>query len=142
MQASRRSFIKQAGATLAVGCLCACEGRPQSSPKISKVSLGPVLNFSAHKQVLPLERLMILKDEGGYAALHLVCTHQQCALNQAGTGFSCPCHGAQFSEQGKVLQGPANRDLPWLRMSLDSENNLLVHYGDFVSENWRLLALK
>ncbi len=41
------------------------------------------------------------------------CPHLGCALkwNPAEHSWDCPCHGSRFSENGKVLDGPANGDL-------------------------------
>ncbi|MBE9114695.1 FAD-dependent oxidoreductase [Lusitaniella coriacea LEGE 07157] len=46
-------------------------------------------------------------------ALSLSCTHQGCTVQkQADGGFLCPCHGARYDAQGRVVQGPAQEDLP------------------------------
>ncbi|MGN0537209.1 MAG: FAD-dependent oxidoreductase [Acutalibacteraceae bacterium] len=41
------------------------------------------------------------------------CPHLGCALkwNHAERSWDCPCHGSRFSENGKVLENPANGDL-------------------------------
>ena len=41
------------------------------------------------------------------------CPHLGCALkwNRAERSWDCPCHGSRFSENGKVLDNPANGDL-------------------------------
>ncbi|MEF2797476.1 MAG: FAD-dependent oxidoreductase [Ruminococcus sp.] len=41
------------------------------------------------------------------------CPHLGCALkwNSAEHSWDCPCHGSRFSENGKVLENPANGDL-------------------------------
>lgn len=41
------------------------------------------------------------------------CTHLGCALryNSAENSWDCPCHGSRFTEDGEVLNGPANRCL-------------------------------
>ncbi|MBR4072362.1 MAG: FAD-dependent oxidoreductase [Clostridia bacterium] len=41
------------------------------------------------------------------------CPHLGCALkwNKAEHSWDCPCHGSRFSEDGKLLNNPANGDL-------------------------------
>jgi isorenieratene synthase len=46
-------------------------------------------------------------------AISLTCTHQGCTVQpQADGKFHCPCHGAIFDSDGKVIKGPAEQDLP------------------------------
>lgn len=42
------------------------------------------------------------------------CPHLGCALkwNPAERSWDCPCHGSRFAEDGKLLDNPANGDLP------------------------------
>ncbi len=41
------------------------------------------------------------------------CPHMGCALkwNSAERSWDCPCHGSRFSEKGRILDNPSERDL-------------------------------
>ena len=61
-----------------------------------------------------LTKQAVYRDGGG--ALHCfsaVCPHLGCIVhwNASEHTFDCPCHGSRFSAMGKVINGPANRDL-------------------------------
>lgn len=49
-----------------------------------------------------------------YAAFSSTCTHAGCqvSLPNASGVIVCPCHGSKFDSSGKLLRGPARRDLP------------------------------
>lgn len=60
------------------------------------------------------QKMALYKDElGELHAVNPVCTHMKCdvAWNIAEQSWDCPCHGSRFSIDGKVLTGPADRDL-------------------------------
>lgn len=52
-------------------------------------------------------------DRGTCHALSAVCTHMGgiVAWNAAEKSWDCPCHGSRFDVRGRVLNGPACRDL-------------------------------
>ena len=61
-----------------------------------------------------LDKVAVYRDEQG--ALHersAVCPHLGCIVhwNRAEKTWDCPCHGSRFDAYGKVINGPANRDL-------------------------------
>lgn len=63
--------------------------------------------------------IALSKDDRG--DLHVVdptCTHMHCSVvwNNSERSWECPCHGARYSPDGKVLTGPANKDLEIIRL--------------------------
>jgi glycine/D-amino acid oxidase-like deaminating enzyme/nitrite reductase/ring-hydroxylating ferredoxin subunit len=68
---------------------------------------GKVVNYKD-------EKIAVYKDEEGILhAISPICTHLKCEVkwNGAESSWDCPCHGARYSIDGKVLTGPADRDL-------------------------------
>ena len=61
-------------------------------------------------------------DKVNYTASLLKCTHNGCELNVGGGIYTCPCHGSEFSTTGKVLEGPADRNLKTYKTETDHEN--------------------
>jgi ubiquinol-cytochrome c reductase iron-sulfur subunit len=92
---------------------------------------------------LPPEDLDLPPERAGWAphgvlAFSKVCTHAGCAINlyryplyaptSPGPAFVCPCHYSTFdpTRGGKVIFGPAGRDLPQLPLELDSAGKLVA----------------
>lgn len=93
----------------------------------------PSLVARAKKLAIPLSKVPPLEKEGGAVALKLkgrtvlfvrdgassvravnpTCTHKQCTVEYrpAEKHFECPCHHSRYSIEGKVLNGPAPKDL-------------------------------
>lgn len=72
------------------------------------------------------EKIALYKDEDGQ--LHAVspeCTHLKCGVqwNTAEKSWDCPCHGARYSCDGKVLTGPSDRDLEQIEVRTLVEAN-------------------
>jgi len=56
----------------------------------------------------------VFRDEAGELHRHsAVCTHLGCIVgwNPAASTWDCPCHGSRFDAHGRVINGPASRDL-------------------------------
>ena len=63
--------------------------------------------------------------QGEDKAISLTCTHQGCTVKpQANGEFICPCHGALYDQEGKVLRGPAKRDLTSFSVIEKQENQV------------------
>ncbi|HEY9848065.1 MAG TPA: FAD-dependent oxidoreductase [Leptolyngbyaceae cyanobacterium] len=62
---------------------------------------------------------------GTEEAISLTCTHQGCTVHREANGeFHCPCHGAVFDAEGKVVKGPAKRDLAKFKIVERQPENL------------------
>jgi len=52
-------------------------------------------------------------EDGTLSTVSAKCTHLGCivSFNKAEKSWDCPCHGSRFDVEGKVINGPAVRDL-------------------------------
>ncbi|OQP50053.1 oxidoreductase [Niastella koreensis] len=76
---------------------------------------GRVVVFEGHK-------IAMYKDgNGNLHVLNPTCTHLKCSVswNAAELSWDCPCHGARYSIDGVVLNGPANMDLKKIELKND-----------------------
>ena len=61
------------------------------------------------------KQVAVYKDNDGKEyLLSAICPHMGCKVNWNGKDktWDCPCHKSRFDKMGKVINGPANKDLP------------------------------
>lgn len=93
--------------------------KPASTPAASGSTLTSVaaVSVGGGRQVTdPVTQTpawVLQLQPGNFTAYDATCPHQGCTVNfvSAGIGFACPCHGSRFDAQGKLLAGPATRNL-------------------------------
>lgn len=78
-------------------------------------------------KVLEDKNVFIFSDSDGLHAVSNVCTHLGCLVSATENGFLCPCHGSKYNRDGKVIAGPAPRNLPWLNISQRVDGTLVVN---------------
>lgn len=80
---------------------------------------------------------VFLTDNKGENAVSLTCTHQGCTVaKQADGKFLCPCHGAIYDSNGKVISGPAKRDLSQYKITQTNSNQVqLLAKSDHLKAN-------
>jgi Rieske Fe-S protein len=136
---SRREFIKgMAGATTALCCgvgittlLDSCNSIAQLQVPIIDNSIKLDASVFQDKDYVIIKNnrlpapIYIHKEHDTYKASLMLCTHRQCELNVTGITLTCPCHGAEFSNRGKLLQGPAETDLQSLKLSI-SDSTIII----------------
>jgi cytochrome b6-f complex iron-sulfur subunit len=88
----------------------------------------------------PQTGIFVVNSPQGFFALQATCTHLGCltAWKPELGIIACPCHGSKFKRDGSKLEGPAPRPLPWLRMWLSEEGDLMVDRAVLLSS--RLLV--
>ena len=100
-----------------------------------RVTYGPSARFAIGKPddfpsgtriSRDVERVCIVREGNRLAAISTTCTHLGCIVGISDTGFSCPCHGSRYDQDGTVTGGPAPKPLPWFKVSLAPNGELEV----------------
>jgi len=55
-----------------------------------------------------------------------LCTHLGCVPNRNSDGWFCPCHGSVYDNSGRILKGPAPRNLDLPPYEFIAENKILI----------------
>jgi cytochrome b6-f complex iron-sulfur subunit len=122
---TRKEFFSRVGAGAALvlvpSCIgglassCSNDSSPNAAPSnvdfTLDVSSGTLSNNGGY---LVHNGIVVAKTNSGeYIAVSASCTHEGTNVNYNASAnkFVCPNHGAQFSNTGSVIQGPANRNL-------------------------------
>lgn len=93
----------------------------------NRFSIGKPEDFPSGARVsLDTRRVCIVRDGDKLAAISTTCTHLGCIVAVSETGFSCPCHGSRYDQDGNVTGGPAPRALPWFQVRLAPNGELEV----------------
>jgi cytochrome b6-f complex iron-sulfur subunit len=93
----------------------------------TRFKIGKPENFPAGTVKKIEERgVFIFSTDEGIHAISSVCTHLGCIVAITETGFQCPCHGSRYNANGKVIGGPAPRNLAWLEISQNVDGTLVV----------------
>jgi Rieske Fe-S protein len=119
----RRAFVLRVAASLPLATLlpgCASLATVTVQPEAGRVRLRflqhpGLLEPGGHVRVRPegdASPIYVLAlDDGGWAALSPICTHQGCTVDISGSRLVCPCHGSTYDREGNVLRGPAPQAL-------------------------------
>ena len=106
-----------------------------------RFDIGPPSRFPPDSVTFLEDRqLYVFNEADGFYAISSVCTHLGCTVKRGGPGFECPCHGSQFDQNGRVVQGPAPKALAWFALSLSPHSQLVVDLDQPVTPEFRLRA--
>jgi cytochrome b6-f complex iron-sulfur subunit len=84
----------------------------------------------------PANGIYVVRAAEGFYALSAVCTHLGClTVYKPELGIiACPCHGSKFQKDGRKIEGPAPKPLPWLRVWVGEEGDLMVDRSALLPE--------
>ncbi len=131
----RRGFLTRlpilpAAAAALSGVATGCAGVPfvTGRPVAAGIALSPSV-FGEGPDVIvetPNSRfpIYVRRSSDGYTAVSLRCTHRGCQAEPEADRLACPCHGSEFSFDGRVLRGPAEEPLSSYKTRI--ENELIV----------------
>jgi nitrite reductase/ring-hydroxylating ferredoxin subunit len=141
---NRRQFVASL-ATAAAACAlaggCAVNDRAVWTGPLD-FDLGPASQFDKpgiDARWATSGGFFVVRDGPRLFVVNALCTHQACDLEPAAPNLQCPCHGSRFTQQGKVLNGPATRSLVHFGITLSAAGHVLVdrrkafdemHYDD------------
>lgn len=139
MTQTRKEFLKNIG-TITIGACCGglllslggCASVPHISGTrssniiiVKKSDLGENSSVQVSNHSLKAPIFLHKVGENKFSAVLMLCTHKQCELNPAGSILQCPCHGSEFSQDGKVLEGPAEVDLEKYKVTVEGDNIII-----------------
>jgi Rieske Fe-S protein len=122
--ASRRRFLQSAAGVaggLALGLQVALADETAAQPKASPAEVVVPIPEKVFAKVGGADIVETANDKiivvrtgaASIAACSAVCTHRGCTVGYEADSqeLVCPCHGARYSLDGKVKQGPARKAL-------------------------------
>ena len=127
----RRAFLKillaASGALTLAGLLRFWDYQAEPARQM-EFDLGPASQHPAGSRTLiPEAQALLLHLPEGFIALDLSCPHLGCTIEDSGHEFICPCHRSRFDQQGRLLSGPATRELIQLRLEHLPNDHLILH---------------
>lgn len=131
----RQFFIKLGAGSLAVAGIGAGTFAAQYLAPNVLYEASPIVNvgrpehYPADSVTLDSRfGIFVVNAAEGFYALSAVCSHLGClsVWKTESSTIACPCHGSAFRKDGSIIAGPAPKPLPWLRMWLTDDGDLIV----------------
>ena len=96
----------------------------------SEYDLGALTAYPPGSRTIRSDIPAVIFNKGGeITAISLVCTHLGCTVEANGMGFSCPCHGSSYNQDGHVITGPAQKPLKVLQVETINGKTLKLYMG-------------
>lgn len=130
----RRTFLAQSALLAAAAALAACGVSDATAPDLTGQATIKVTDYPALSSVGGIALVtiqgsplaIVRTSTSTYVALSRICPHQGSTVNQSGSGFLCPNHGAQFSSNGTWVGGQPTSSLRSYATSYDATSATLT----------------
>ena len=117
-----------ASGLLALGGLIRFLNYRPDPPPPTRYEVGPASSYPMNSRTIIAEIPAILIHADSYfSAISLVCTHLGCTVQMESELLVCPCHGSQYTLDGKVTRGPARNPLQVLHVEVSIEGNIVIY---------------
>ncbi len=121
-----------------------------------KFRIGYPKDFPEGITFLAKYRLFVVREGNSFWVISAVCQHLGCTVNTVPPSnenviikgkeykqkweFFCPCHGSQYYGEGTIYAGPAPKGLPWYKVDVGPDGQLVVDEQVEVDHNFRLVV--
>ena len=102
----------------------------------NKLTLNHIETSTPKQYIFPFNKNKIVTFNGDFIIVSqnntakvysAHCTHLGCRIDKVERErFVCPCHGSEYDLNGKVLKGPAFRNLDEFPASISDDGNSIV----------------
>jgi nitrite reductase/ring-hydroxylating ferredoxin subunit len=128
---NRRAFFKKVLGVIGFGAVALKSGAAFAKKMAIRLDKVPSLTTAGGSATIKLggqEILLIRHSASELRAVSSLCTHQRCGVkyNPKTAKLNCACHGSVFDLSGKVLTGPATKNLTSFPASLDGERIIIT----------------
>lgn len=86
--------------------------------------------LNKNKTVAFVGDFIVINKNKPTIVLSAKCTHLGCTINKAENGrLLCPCHGSEFDLEGKVIKGPAYKNLEIIPVKMNEDGTQIEITG-------------
>jgi len=86
--------------------------------------------FNKNKEINFLGNYILINKNNKPLVFSSHCTHLGCKIDKLdGEHLVCPCHGSEYDLNGKVIKGPAYKNLPTVTYQISEDGRKIVIGG-------------
>lgn len=132
----RRGFIVQSALLAAAAALAACAASSDATAPtlpttgntidVSTIPALSTVGGVAMVNVGGAALAIVRTGTSSFVALSRICPHQGGTVQQSGSGFQCPVHGATFSKTGQWVGGQRTGSLHAYTTAYDATSGILT----------------